>query len=376
VAAAAAWAWAADEDRPASRWLVGDLHVHVSPPDTEGHSTLTVQAAIDAARRAGLDFVALTPHRADARFGAESGQALVRRVAREHLEAPPADDEPAPAAITVLAGWEWTRPRPGHLGVLFADVEELAGRADAAERALAAGALVVVNHPFLGPVDSAEPLLRMLRTDRRWRPFQEGRYDGAFNAIEVWHDRSVWVQRLHAQRADAPAEALMLKRSLEAWDAVTAAARRRITAVGGSDAHGRLPYTLVPMATTSVLVDDSDAGTTEALREGLLAARVTFGAGGGVAARDLTATSDVEGERARIGESVRARKRVTLRWTGRARLVENGRDVGEHGGGAVRELPEPGAFAFWRIEKPGDAYSNMVYANLPRPPRRDANEER
>lgn len=360
------------EAEPAGRWLVGDLHVHVSPPDSPGHSALTVASAIDAARRARLDFVALTPHLADEVVEGgggrqERGQELVRRLAAEHLARPPAEGEPAPASLLVVAGWEWTRGDPGHLGIVFADVGALAGRADAAERALAAGALVFVAHPHFGPLETEDALLRAIRTDRRWRPFGEGVLDGPWNAIEVWHDRSAWVERLTAHRTDVPDETRMLARSLASWDAATKATRRRITAIGGSDAHGRMPYTLAPLAATSVRVEGEGEATVDALRRGLLAARVTFGGNGGKTARELTATSDVEGARVGIGESLRARETVTLRWEGRARLIENGEDVGEHEGGATRVLPSPGAFAFWRIEKPRESFSNMIYANLPEP---------
>ena len=376
VAASVSLASPDDQEIPEERWLVGDLHVHVSPPDAAGHSTLTVASAIDRARRAGLDFVALTPHTAHAPFGdgggkRECGQELVARLAREHIAVPPPEGADLPPPLLVVAGWEWTRDDPGHLGVLFADVAVLAGRSDAAERALAGGGVVIVNHPYFGPLESDDPLLRMIRTDRRWRPFADDAYDGAWNAIEVWHDRSVWVQRLYASREDAPAGTRMLSRSLAAWDAATKATRRRITAVGGSDAHGRLPYALAPTPVVSVRVDAADP---DALRRGLRAAHVTFGKDGGAAARDFAATSDVAGERAGIGDALRATATVTLRWSGAARLIENGEDAGEFDGGTQRNLPSPSAFAFWRIEKPGAAaYSNMIYANLPvaRPEDRD-----
>lgn len=384
VSAAVAGASGDDSAAEETRWLVGDLHVHVGPPDAPGHSTLPVSHALDLARRAGLDFVALTPHRADAvvRYTVDgredaNGQELVRSLVRRWLttlrESEEETDAPPPL---VVAGWEWTRSDPGHLGVLFADVRRVAGSETPEEDVLAAGGLVVVNHPFFGPVRSEDPILKMIGPGRLWQPFQEEPRDGAWNAIEVWHDRSVLVERLYAGREDAPPEVRMLSRSLAAWDAVTRESRRRITAVGGSDAHGRLPYAVAPLPVVSVLVDDAgdDAANDEAndegarldaLRRGLRAARVTFGRGGGAAARDLAATSDVPGESAGIGDALRAQETVTLTWGGTARLIENGVDVGEHDGGTTRRLPEPGAFAFWRIEKEGDAYSNMIYANLP-----------
>ncbi len=366
---------AADERGPApapppaaARWLVGDLHVHVSPPDAPGHSTLDVAAALAAARRGGLDFVALTPHDADglrdAPAGAEptreTGQQLVRRLLRD-AAATRADEPP----LLAVAGWEWTREEPGHLGLLFADVAALRG-VDAPRRARAAldaGALAVVEHPFLRPVRSDLPVMGLLRADRSWRPFVAGEFaPGDWNSIEVWHDGAARVQALHARDAERLPDTQMIRRALEAWDAATLAGRRRIVAVGGSDAHGRLPYTALPLPVVSVLVDGADE---DALRRGLLAAHVTFGRRGGAAARSFAATSDAPGARAGVGDALRATREVHLTWDGEATLYENGTRVGVFDGGTTRTLAASDAFAFWRIECAGDAYSNMIYANLP-----------
>ena len=356
------------------RWLVGDLHVHASPPDAAGHASQTVAAAIAAARKAGLDFMSITPHDADRHYPDPrdptkpevSGQRLVELVAEDATRPVPAgtvDMETRP--IVVIAGWEFTRESPGHLGISFARVEDLASSApaDKAKAALAKGALVVVNHPFFRPVASDLPLMKLLTGDRRWRPFfGEGKDDLAWNAIEVWHERSVLVQKIHQGLATKFRDTQMIASSLGAWDDATRMQRRRITAVGGSDCHGKPPYAVSPMRMLSVRTDAFDA---DGLRRGLLAAHVTFGRDGGPAARDFAATSDAAGEKASIGDALRAKSEVRLTWSGKALLVENGERVGDFEGGAVRKLASPGAFAFWRIEKSGDAYSNMIYANLP-----------
>ena len=355
-------------------WIVGDLHVHVSPPDASGHSTMTVRDAVAAARRGALDFVVLTPHAADrmlspGEWGGDrslTGQEAVAEFAQRALAAPSNEaGRNGPRELLVVSGWEWTRDVPGHLGISFADVAAI-NRLPEGERAAEAirgGGLVVVNHPFFRPVESDLALMKMVSGDRRWRPFSGLSGDGgAWNAIEVWHDRSATVQRLHASRAAEFPDTQMIDSALQAWDLTTLVEQRRITGLGGSDAHGRLPYTVAPLALTSVWVEER---TTDALRRGLRSARVTFGPGGGAAARTFAATSDVEGERAAIGETLRARRVVTLTWEGRATLVENGMAIGEFEGGTKRELESEGAFAFWRIECPGEAYSNMIYANLP-----------
>lgn len=343
---------------------MGDLHVHVSPPDDAGHSKLTVASAMDAARKAGLDFVVVTPHAADRDTGGGSGQTLVRRESEAVAATPVAAGERL--WPLVVSGWEFTRASPGHLGVSFFRMEDVArvpaeGKAAAA---LAKGALVVVNHPFFRPVESDLAFMKVLENDRRWRPFfGEGKDDLAWNAIEVWHERSVLVQKAHAgARAAKYPDTQMVSAALAAWDRATLAQKRRIVAVGGSDCHGKVPYAIAPMAMVAVRVETADE---EGLRRGLLAGNVTFGRDGGRAAGDFAATSDVPGASAIVGGSLAAKGEVRLTWSGKAALVEDGVRIGEFEGGAVRKLATPGAFASWRIEKPDDAYSNCIYANLP-----------
>ncbi len=358
---------------PASQdpWMLGDLHVHVSPPDEPGHSTLTVAKAIQSARRGGLDFVILTPHQADRSFPASpltggnpmNGQELVERLAEQHLGG--ASPDGSARDLVVVAGWEYTREAPGHLGVSFVDLASISSAYGdmKTEKALAAGAFVVINHPFFRPVKSDLAIMRLVSGDRRWKPFSGvGEDAGLWNAIEVWHDRSVWIEKLHAKSGERFPDTQMVQQALASWDVATLTEQRRITAVGGSDAHGRLPYTVAPMPVVSVRVETRDK---EGLRRALIGARVTFGRGGGIAARDFAATSDVAGEEAGIGDSIRAKSEVRLRWKGSAVLIENGMRVGTFENGVTRELDTPGGFAFWRIEKSGDAYSNMIYANLP-----------
>lgn len=366
------------------RWIAGDLHVHVSPPDAEGHAAHTVAAVIGKSRDLGLDFVVLAPHDADKSFaspeGADrprvSGQALADRLAADALAAPPPPGPhgaaaPAPRPLLVVSGWEYTRDWPGHLTLAFFrvdDVAELEGDEKPAA-VVRAGGLAVVNHPFFRPVKIApayEKLLAgtkfALTGDRRWKPFfGDGKDPGRWNAIEVWHERSVLLEKLHAAKAAEFPETQMARDSLAAWDRAVLAGRRRIVGVGGSDCHGRLPYAVVPMKMTGAGVR---AFTAEALREALVAARATFGRDGGLDASDFAATSDVEGESAVVGGALRAKAEVRLTWSGKAVLVEDGVRVGEFEGGAARKLDPPGSFHVWRIEKPRDQFSNMIHANL------------
>jgi hypothetical protein len=396
----------APEDPPeappaAPRWIVGDLHVHVSPPDEKRHSHLSVADAIAKSRERGLDFVVLTSHDAHLRFDALGerrpepaaggyapgpkpiwGLELTDQLARETLAKDASlgaqdgakDAEPKaapPRPLLAVPGWEFTRDLPGHLGFAFFAMDPVAAAEDdrKAKVALAAGALVVVNHPFFRRVRCSQAFEKAMAAsrsdwggDRRWKPFAGiGRDTQDWNAIEVWHERSSVVEKLHRSVSSEYPETQMVRSALAAWDAATKAQRRRITGAGGSDCHGRFPYAILPMKVVGVRVDGF---TGEALRRGLVGARVTFGPEGGLAARDFAATSDIPGERAGIGDSLRAKETVTLTWSGKAVLYEDGERAGEFEGGAVRRLGSPGGFRFWRIEKPGDQYSNMIYANL------------
>lgn len=357
----------------------------MSPPDAEGHSRLTVASAIEKARSLGLDFVILTAHDAHLSFppsdatGPEPmwGLDLEAKLAREALAKrpdPPPPGQPVPPPLRPLlavAGWEFTRELPGHLGVSFFDMDDVA-KAEGdkkVEIALGKGAFVVVNHPFFRPVRSMPALEKLMSAARvewsgdwRWKPFFGISKDAnLWNGIEVWHERSVLVEKMHRDAAAQYPDTQMVRAALSEWDRATKAQRRRITAVGGSDCHGRFPYAIVPMKMTGVRIDEF---TEEGLRKGLVGARVTFGLNGGLDARDFRATSDVVGERAGIGDSLRAKETVTLTWSGKAVLYEDGERAGEFENGAVRKLGAPGAFRFWRIEKPGDQFSNMIYANL------------
>ena len=372
---------AAEPVVPEPHWLLGDLHVHVSPPDPPGHAALTVESALAAARLAGLDFVILTPHGGrewvpeEGGPNAVTGQVFVRRriaalaKASSKSKSVPGKSTtvPPPRPLLAISGWEFTRTRPGHLGISFADASPVGLVPDdrVARTALDAGGLVVVNHPFLRPVASDQPLMRGLKAVRSWEPFrhpEQLKTDTGWNAIEVWHDRCAWIQMLHRGREEKFPDTQMIRLALKAWDRATAVQKRRITAVGGSDAHGRFPYTMAPMPMVSVLLTER---TKKGLSTALRAAHVTFGRGGGVAARTFHATSDVKGQKAAIGDALKANEMVTLTWTGKARLFENGKDVGAFDGGTKRKLPTKNAFAFWRIECADHAYSNMIYANLP-----------
>ena len=61
------------------RWLAGDLHMHVAPPDTDD-VTASISDIAHAATEAGMDFVVLTPHLWDGQW--DEPKRAPQRVAR------------------------------------------------------------------------------------------------------------------------------------------------------------------------------------------------------------------------------------------------------------------------------------------------------
>src|SRR5262249_31623118 len=154
------------------RWLAGDLHVHVTPPDTEAEGDGTLDDIVASAKQQDLDFVALTPHLREATWPSR------KRAWAELATRARALDSPR-----LLPGAEWTTPR-GHFTVLGADITKFprdgflgAARAD--------GAFISVNHPFAVPTHVAHLAVSDFDMSYRvWSAHEPGfsTIDGA----EVW----------------------------------------------------------------------------------------------------------------------------------------------------------------------------------------------
>ncbi len=196
---------------------VGNLHVHSVYSDGSGTHEEVVRAAIAA----GLDFVVVTDH-----------NVLVQGLDGYHYVG---DDH-----VLLLTGEEihdpLREPQKDHL-LVYEARQELAAQAREPQRLLnavqAAGGLAVLAHP----VDTPSPLFNEL--DLSWVSWEvEG-----FAGLEIWNFMSEFKSRLTSwpsaiyyaynpsRIASGP-----FPGALAQWDRLLAAGRR-VTGVGGSDAH-------------------------------------------------------------------------------------------------------------------------------------------
>jgi hypothetical protein len=326
------------------RWIAGDLHMHVAPIDAREGAPLTIGELARRAPEAGLEFVIATPHVHPSTLADPA-----RRKAWMASWRGMAADARAQRGVTIIPGAEYTVWHHGHYGVSGFDFTTLRGD-DVLREAHDAGAMIVVNHPFATP--TRIPGIPISEYDLSYRPWTEpGRARAAEEAlldgVEVWN-LPLGVGNLISRVRGPSGEA----RAFVAADALARDQHRRVTAVGGSDSHR--PHVV---ATTWVLaIDASEQAILAALRAG---ATCVGGTDGGT----LVAHGDGDpGDHwARIGDVVRAREDVELRWTGRARLFVDGVDRGELDGGFVHHGAR-GPHTY-RIEV-GASRCGFVYANL------------
>jgi hypothetical protein len=314
------------------RWLAGDVHMHVSPPDDPSDVQMSVAQVAEAAHDAKLDFVVLTPHVWPARWGlrfAREWRSFAERARADHR-------------LTLIPGVEWTTGR-GHFTVAGLELDRLP-KGDFLTAAHAAGAFISVNHPFAVPTNV--PGVQASRYDLSYRVWSE--HQAGFTAIdgvEVWN-----IPLALANLISRPGGRTGEERAWTAADQVVHAEHRKVTAVGGTDNHK-----LNVMATTWVLaVDTSEAAILEALRAGATCI-------GGPEAGTIRAHGDADPAWVRVGGNVRATHATTLAWDGRARLFVDDVDRGEHDGGFVHETA--GALHTYRIEV-GASRCGFIYANL------------
>jgi hypothetical protein len=326
-------------DADPRRWIPGDLHMHVSPPDDPNDVAMSAAEIARAAKAQGMEFVVLTPH-----MRAWTGAARRRFAARWRTLA---DDARAETGVTLIPGAELGMPGLGHFSISGIDLAALVGD-DLLAAARTAGAFIVVNHPFAVP--TGIPGIEVSRADLSYQPGSHGAtgWDD-FDGVEVWNlplSLANLVSRPGGQGKSGE------DRAFEAADQRARTERRRVAVTGGTDNHRH-----AVMATTWVLaLDASEASIISALRDGAVCV-------GGPEAGELRAHGDGDAADhwARIGDSVHAAKRVELRWTGTAELFVDGADQGEHDGGA--KLDVDGAVHTFRIVV-GASRSGFVYANL------------
>lgn len=313
------------------RWLAGDLHMHVSPPDTDD-VTASIADIAHAATEAGMDFVVLTPHLWDGQWQAHRDER--RRAWRAFAKA-----ARAVAAPTLIPGTEWTTRR-GHFSVLGADLAAI-DAPDFLTAAHAAGAFITVNHPFAVPTHVPNvPVSDFDMSYRVWSQREPG--FTAIDGAEVWN-----IPLALANVFVRPGGKTSEERTWIELDRIVHQEHRAVTAVGGTDDHHGHA-----MATTWVLAADaSEPAILAGLREHATCV-------GGPEAGSFRAKGT--GDWVAIGGTVIAQT-VTLAWTGTARLFIDGVDRGEHDGGFVHATG--GALHTYRIAV-GRSRSGFIYANL------------
>ncbi len=227
------------------RWLAGDFHVHVAPPDADWDVSRGLEETIALAHDEGLDFVVLTPH-VPARFFVDpyavAWVVATQRALREEIARVDAQ------GIILVPGFEYTDHRYGHVGMAFANLDDVLRDVDAetlgahpeafVEAWVAHGGTLIVNHPLVTPVDAP---LAIARADLSWRawtseapvPIEMSRIDELATGWEAYnltatHLRDRWL--LHDDERSILATMSRLDREITRR-------RQRMTPVGGSDSH-------------------------------------------------------------------------------------------------------------------------------------------
>lgn len=342
--------------------LAGDFHCHVSPPDWNQEANRDVAGTVALAKAEHLDFVVLTPH-VGARFFLDEAyraaevadlRALRDTIATQGTDAP-----------LLIPGFEYTDHQQGHLGFAFADLDTVLARLpveqleerpeDFVSTWVAAGGLVVVNHPLVTPLDS---WFAIGRADLSWRPWTAG--EGTFIPPEIaaanrlahgFEAYNLTAAHLRDRYLSNTGRGTY-QQTLARLDREIVSQARRLVPIGGSDSHEDHLR-----ATTFVL---AEARTADGIRDAVLAGRVCV--------RDPRACS----LRARVrrgpwqplGAAFVDTDSIDVRAQGDAiSVLVNGRVAAHpHAGEVVRLSVDPQACSVIRAEIDGGATA-PIYAN-------------
>jgi hypothetical protein len=313
---------------PAKRWIAGDVHMHVTPPDDD--VDLTVAGVAKASKAAGMEWVILTPHLWPAARG-DRYHRIWRQLAR---------DARATKDITLIPGIEWST-REGHFTVAGVDITSLG--TDMLASAHGSGAFISVNHPFAVPLRI--PGVAVSHYDLSYRAWSEPAskaLPAPLRGVEVWN--------VPLGFANVIARPGGLTGEARAWleaDKLARTKKQRVAAVGGTDNHKQ-----AVLATTWVLASDAgEASVLDALKTGATC----------VGSPDAgTLEARTTGAWVPIGGIVRG-PRVELRWKGTAQLFVDGKDLGERSGTFTHATG--GVPHTYRIVI-GASRCGFVYANL------------
>jgi hypothetical protein len=346
--------------------LAGDLHCHVSPPDSPGHVNRDLHQTIELAKAEGLDFVLLTPH-VRARFFADPERRAAFVFGQRALAAALAGEDLGD--LMVMRGFEYTDWEQGHLTMGFADpeavldavpLETAQSRPEAFFEAwLARGGVFAINHPVLTPLPNFP--LRAARGDLSWRALET---PGPFPpeiAFATHHAQGIETFNLAVTHMR---DGLLLgdgDRSLRHASYLLARRARvegrRIAAFGGTDSH-----THHLRAATWVM---ATARTPAAIRDAIVAGRTCVrspdacsfearevGAGGGDAWQG-------------VGASLQS-AHIELRATaGASTLFRDGVPVASLAAGQLARVDvEPSRCTVF-YARVGDGISSPIYAGCP-----------
>jgi hypothetical protein len=266
----------APKDEPAPRYqlFAGDMHCHVSPPDSSHDVSRGVAETIALAKEEGLDFVVLTPHLPGRFFTDEKLRAFAATAQKELSRALA---ERGGGGTIFVPGFEYTDARYGHISASFADLGAVldAVPLDVArkeperffERWVERGGVLVVNHPLLTSLAS---LISSARADMSWRPWTSADpvppEIGAAARLTIGFEAyNVAVTHLRDRFLLGDTE-WSVREVLGRLDREIASARRRLSPFGGSDSHSGFLR-----ATTFVL---AEARTEAAIRDAIVNGRV------------------------------------------------------------------------------------------------------
>ncbi len=344
------------------RWVGGDLHEHVCPPDLKGEVTATFTGCIAAAKEGGVEFLVFTPHLRGEwwRDGARA-RAAVQGLAELASRCQTTE-------ICAIPGFEDTE-NTGHLGVAFVDSAVLDAILDEAmrektrgpfiARLVEKGALVTINHPLAGGDRKAK--LAEFGSDLSWKAWTKGTANAdtkaieeAASCVEVFNAAAVFGEAaLRVKEEDR-----LINKTFTKIDALALATGKKYAPVGGSDNHA---FWLLPTTWVRVPVRKGPPLASE-VRDALAMGRTCAG---GPEAGSLEARTPASAW-AKIGDELSVDgENVSVRFEGQGELFLDGRSLGVVEG-STRIAPSRGARHLLRLVRKG-SYSGYIYIDWAKP---------
>lgn len=351
---------------PTLKLWAGDSNYHLPEGDLKG--SLDLPRIIETIQKSGLDFVFFTPAVKSRFYEDQSALETTLQKWREQRQFLETIPDPKPL---FLPGLEYVDKNNGSVSLLFLDLPLLLADLRAQNfrqspqlffySSKAFGALLSINTPFATsvklPVDAPD---RYTSVDRSWRMLTDtGREAKSFPPeiqaaqelaygleaysipVSVWRDHYGLDNPLHSLHA-----------TLKYLDDEILRRKRRMVPLAGSDSrNGKHLHPTMFVA--------APARTPQALREGFLRGRMCVRSPEPCGLRVYV---DDEGLPHGVGESVRAKQRIELRWQGDGEVFKNGESYGAYDGHVT--VPAESGCMLLRLVADG-GYSAPVYVNCP-----------